>query len=80
VGIGVAVGVLVGRGVNVSEGMAETVSVGMGVKVSAAGRLVDVLIGAREGEAGACPVLLKLQARDVRIKMMGRKYFLFCTA
>ena len=76
--MGVAVGMSVGRGVNVCDGMAEAVSVGRGVKVSATGRLVDVLTGAAEVEAGACPVLLKLQARVVRIKMMGRKFFLFC--
>jgi len=78
-GMGVVVGVSVGRGVNVCDGMAEAVSVGMEVNVSATGRLVDVLTGAAEEvEAGACPVLLNPQASVVRIRMMGRKYFLFC--
>ena len=73
-------GVSFGIGVKVSDGMAEAVSVGMGVKVSVATRLgnVDSALGA--GEAGACPVLLKLQASVVRVKIMGRKSFLLCTA
>jgi len=80
VDVSVGVGVSVGRGVNVSEGMAEAVSVGMGVKVSVTERLVGDETGAGEAEAGACPVLLKLQANVARVKMIGRNSFLVCMA
>jgi hypothetical protein len=66
--------------VNVSDGMVEAISVGMGVKVSGAGRLVDVSAGTGDVEAGACPALLKLQACIIRVKMKGRKSFLFIMA
>jgi len=70
-------GVSVGSGVNVSDGMAEAVSVGMEVKVSVTERLIGDEAGAGELEAGACPALFKLQAHSVKIKMRGRKSFLF---
>lgn len=76
--VSVGIGVSVGSGVNVSDGIGEAVSVGLGGKVSVKGMLVDEEAGVGEEEAGACPVpvLLKLQASVVRIKMMGRKSFL----
>ena len=80
VGVPVGMGVSVGSGVNVSEGMAEAVSVGMGVKVSVTERLIGNEAGMVEEEAGFCPVLLKLQAHSVNIKITGRKSFLFCIA
>ena len=84
VSVGAAVGISVsvgrGRGVNVSDGMAEAISVGMGVKVSAAGRLVDVITVVGEVEAVTDPVLLKLQAAIVRVKIIGRISFLFFMA
>jgi hypothetical protein len=52
----------------------------MGVKVSAAGRLVDVSAGTGEVEAGAGPVLLKLQATIVRLKIIGKINFVFFMA
>ena len=60
--------------------MAEAVSVGMGVDVSAAGRLVDVSAGTGEDEAGACPALLELQAARDRVKRIIRISFLFFMA
>ncbi len=80
VGAAVGISVSVGRGVNVSDGMAEAISVGMGVKVSAAGKLVDVLAGTGEVEAGAGSVLLKLQAAIVRVKIIGKISFIFFMA
>ena len=77
VGAAVGISVLVGRGVNVSDGMAEAVSVGIGVKVSAAGKLVDVSTGAGEVEAGAC---LVLQAARDRVKIISKISFLFFMA
>ena len=73
-------GVSVGSGVNVSDGMAEAVSVGMEVKVSVTERLIGDEAGMVEDEAGSCPVLFKLQAYSVNIKIIGRKSFLFCIA
>jgi hypothetical protein len=70
-------GVSVGSGVNVSEGMAEAVNVGMGVKVSVTARLIGDEAGMVDDEAGSCPVLLKLQAHSVNIRITGRKSFLF---
>ena len=70
-------GVSVGSGVNVSDGTAEAVSVEMGVKVSVTEKLVGEEAGAGEAEAGVCPVVLKLQASIVNVKMNGRKSFLF---
>ncbi len=73
-------GVSVGMGVKVSDGIAEAVSVGMGVEVSAAGRLVDVSAGEGEVEAGVGPVLLKLQAVMIRVKIIGKISFMFFIA
>jgi hypothetical protein len=73
-------GVSVGSGVNVSEGMVEAVSVGMRVRVSVTERLIGEEAGLVEDEAGACPALLKLQAHSVNIRITGRKSFLFCIA
>jgi hypothetical protein len=64
-------------GVKVSEGIMETVSVGMGVKISVAEIPVDVSAGMGEAEAGACPVLLKLQAAMDRVKIIGKISFMF---
>ena len=80
VGAAVGISVSVGRGVNIFDGMAEAISAGRGVKVSAAGRLVDVITVAGEVEAGTDPVLLKLQAAIVRVKIIGRISFLFFMA
>ena len=74
VGATVDTSVSVGRGVN--DGMAETVVVGMAVDVSAAGRLIDVLVDTGEEEAGVCPVLLTVQAIVDRIKIIGRISFM----
>jgi hypothetical protein len=76
----VGVSVSVGRAVNVSEGIAEAVSVGMGVDISAEGRLVDVSAGTGEFEAGTCPVLLELQAARNRVQIISRISFLFFMA
>ena len=78
VGVSDGMGVSVGSGVNVSEGMAEAVSVGTGVKVSVTERLIGDEADMVEDEAGFCPVLLKLQAHRVNIRIAGRKSFLFC--
>ena len=67
-------------GVKVSNGTAEAVNVGMGVKVSVAETLVDVDSVMGGEEAGACPVLLRLQATVVSVKIMGRISFLFFMA
>jgi len=80
VGVSVGIEVLVGSGVNVSDGTAEAVSVGMGVKVSVIERLIGDEAGAGEDEAGFCPVLLILQATVVKVKIMVRKSFLFSMA
>ena len=71
------VGVFAGIGVNVSNGIAEAVNVGIGVKVSVADKLVDVFTDTGEAEVGVCPVLLKLQASVADIKIMGRINFWF---
>lgn len=62
---GVDVDVKVGIGVNVSGAL-------RGVAVSVEGRLINVLAGSGEGEAGGCPALIKLHARVVKAKMSGR--------
>ena len=71
---------LVGRGVNVSDGMDRTVSVGSGMDVSATGTLVNVSTGIGEDEAGACPVAFKLQAAVINVKITGRISFVFFMA
>jgi len=73
--MGINVGVSVERGVEVSEGVIVTVSVGMGVNVSVKGMLVDVSSTIGEGEAAGAP-LLKLQARVVTI-IKSREYLFF---
>ena len=80
VGAAVGISVSVGRGVNIFDGMAEAISAGRGVKVSAAGRLVDVSAGTGEVEAGTEPMLLKLQAAIVRVKIIGKINFVFFMA
>lgn len=75
--VAVGMDVSVGSGVKVAEGMGEAVNVGMGVKVSVKERLVGEKAGAGEAEAGFCPVLLKLQAHSVNIKIIDRISFLF---
>ena len=76
--VSVGRGVSVGGGVKVSDGMGEAVSVGMRVDVSAGGRLVNVLAGAGEDEAGTC--LSLLQATRNRVKIIGRISFVFFMA
>ncbi len=81
-GSGVSVEVLTGVKVSVGEGGIVGVEVNseVEVKLSVAGRLVDVEAGCGKGEAGAevgaCPLWERLQAVIVRIKNRGRKKFL----
>ena len=76
----VGVSVSVGKDVDVSDGLAEAVSVGGGVNVSAAGRLVNVLTGTGVAEAGNCPIAFKLQATVINVKITGRISFVFFMA
>ncbi len=85
-GSGVSVEVLTGVKVSVGEGRIVGVDVNseVGVKLSVAGRLVDVEAGCGNGEAdvasgtevGACPLWERLQAVIIRIKKRERKKFL----
>ena len=83
--MGVCVGGTVGGGVKVDAGMGVNVG-GMGVNVSAEMAPVDVEAGspcgedAVESEAGVPPVVPRLQASVVSIRMMGRMCFEFFMA
>ena len=83
--MGVCVGGTVGDGAKLDAGMGVKVD-GRGVNVSAEMMPVDVEAGspcgedAVESEAGVPPVVPRLQASVVNIRMMGRIYFEFFMA
>lgn len=73
--MGVCVGASVGAGVSVERDMRVSVNVGMDVKVSVEGTLVDVDADLGGSEAGVPPVLPRLQASVDNIRMRGGKNF-----